>query len=71
MDAFVAQPTDSLAEQVLAAQTGEAAAFEQLYRSHAPSLLPVLWRLSGGDRALAEDWLQDSFVLAWNKLKQL
>ena len=57
--------------QVQAAQDGDRYAFEQLYHDHASGLMPMLWRLSGGDRALAEDWLQDSFVLAWKKLQQL
>lgn len=56
---------------VIAARRGEAAAFEQLYRRHAGRLMPVLWRLAGGDRALAEDWLQEAFVQAWQKLGQL
>ena len=56
---------------VIAAQRGETAAFEQLYRRHAGRLMPILWRLAGGDRPLAEDWLQEAFVQAWNKLGQL
>ncbi len=54
-----------------AARRGDRAAFEGLYRRHAGWLLPVLWRLAGGDRARAEDWLQEAFVLAWQKLDQL
>ncbi|MGK7294464.1 MAG: RNA polymerase sigma factor [Candidatus Wenzhouxiangella sp. M2_3B_020] len=64
-------PEDEERELVAAAAGGEAAAFERLYRRHAGRLMPVLWRLAGGDRALAEDWLQDAFVQAWNKLGQL
>lgn len=56
---------------VRAARDGDRAAFERLYRRHARRLLPVLWRLAGGDRALAEDWLQDAFVHVWHKLDQL
>ncbi|PKL96766.1 MAG: RNA polymerase subunit sigma-24 [Gammaproteobacteria bacterium HGW-Gammaproteobacteria-8] len=56
---------------VAAARRGDRAAFEGLYRRHAGWLLPVLWRLAGGDRARAEDWLQEAFVLAWQKLDQL
>jgi RNA polymerase sigma-70 factor (ECF subfamily) len=62
---------DEERELVTAAQRGDTAAFEQLYRRHAGRLMPVLWRLAGGDRALAEDWLQDAFVHAWHKLGQL
>ncbi len=56
---------------VRAARDGDRRAFETLYRRHAPRLLPVLWRMAGGDRALAEDWLQDAFVQAWRKMGQL
>jgi len=56
---------------VRAACAGDNAAFEQLYRRHAGWLLPLLWRLAGGDRARAEDWLQDAFVQAWKQLRQL
>lgn len=56
---------------VEAARRGDRHAFEALYRRHAVWLLPVLWRLSGGDRGRAEDWLQDAFVQAWQRLHQL
>lgn len=56
---------------VAAAAAGDRSAFAHLYRRHAGWLLPVLWRISGGDRGLAEDWLQDSFVQAWRCLDQL
>lgn len=59
------------AEDVEAASRGDRAAFERLYRAHAGRLTVILWRLAGGDRGLAEDWLQDAFVQAWNKLGQL
>lgn len=59
------------AEDVDAARGGDHEAFARLYRSHSGRLMPVLWRLAGGDRGLAEDWLQDAFVQAWNKLGQL
>ena len=62
---------DSMDEHIVAAQQGDTRSFEQVYKRYAPGLMPMLWRLSGGDRALAEDWLQDSFVLAWKKLSQL
>lgn len=56
---------------VAAARAGDRTAFEQLYRRHAGWLLPLLWRLAAGDRARAEDWLQDAFVQAWKRLGQL
>lgn len=56
---------------VEAAQRGDRRAFERLYRRHAALLMPMLWRMAGGDRGLAEDWLQETFVLAWRKLGQL
>lgn len=62
------EPDEAL---VLAARGGDRRAFERLYRRHAPKLMPMLWRLAGGDRSLAEDWLQEAFVQAWRKLGQL
>lgn len=61
-------PTD--AELVGVATAGDRDAFAQLYQRHGGRLLPTLWRLSG-DRARAEDLLQDAFVQAWIKLDQL
>lgn len=57
--------------EVEAARGGDRRAFEALYRRHAAGLMPMLWRMAGGDRALAEDWLQEAFVQAWRKLGQL
>ena len=54
-----------------AATRGDRDAFERLYRAHATGLFPALWRLAGGDRSRAEDWLQDAFVQAWDRLDQL
>ena len=50
------------------AREGDRFAFEQLYRKHRDRIYALLWRLSGGDAALAEDLLQESFVRAWQKL---
>jgi RNA polymerase sigma factor (sigma-70 family) len=47
---------------------GDSAAFEELYRRHRDRIFGLLWRLAGGDNALAEDWLQEAFVRAWQKL---
>ena len=74
MEATVAQAKPAAspdAERVKAARRGDQQAFADLYQAHAGRLMTVLWRLAGGDRALAEDWLQDAFVQAWNKLDQL
>ncbi len=50
------------------AQAGDRIAFEQLYLGHRDRIYALCWRLCGGDRALAEDMMQDAFVRAWNKL---
>jgi RNA polymerase sigma-70 factor (ECF subfamily) len=50
------------------AQAGDRHAFEQLYRSHCGRIYALCWRMCGGDKALAEDMLQDAFVRAWSKL---
>ena len=50
------------------AQGGDRMAFEQLYRGHRDRIYALCWRMCGGDKALAEDMLQDAFVRAWNKL---
>ena len=55
-------------ELVELAQSGDTAAFEQLYRTHSGRIHALCWRLCGGDGALAEDLLQEAFVRAWNKL---
>ena len=54
--------------QVDKARAGDRLAFEQLYRSHCDRIFALCWRMCGGDRALAEDMVQESFVRAWNKL---
>jgi len=50
------------------ARAGDRLAFEQLYRSHCDRIFALCWRMCGGDRALAEDMVQDAFVRAWKKL---
>ena len=50
------------------ARGGDRLAFEQLYRSHCDRLHALCWRMCGGDKALAEDMVQEAFVRAWNKL---
>lgn len=49
-------------DQLMAAvRGGEASAFTELYERHGPALLTFLARLTG-DRALAEDLLQETFM---------
>ncbi len=55
-------------DRVKRAQAGDRLAFEQLYRSHCDRIYALCWRMCGGDKALAEDMLQDAFLRAWNKL---
>jgi len=55
-------------ELVQRASAGDRAAFEELYRRHRDRIYGLLWRLAGGDAALAEDLLQEAFVRAWRKL---
>ena len=50
------------------ARSGDQLAFEKLYRSHCDRIYGLCWRMCGGDRALAEDMMQEAFVRAWNKL---
>jgi RNA polymerase sigma-70 factor (ECF subfamily) len=53
---------------VARAGNGDRVAFEELYRRHRDRVYGLLWRLAGGDAALAEDLLQDAFVRVWQKL---
>jgi RNA polymerase sigma factor (sigma-70 family) len=50
------------------ARAGDRHAFEELYRSHCDRIYGLCWRMCGGDRALAEDMVQEAFFRAWNKL---
>jgi RNA polymerase sigma-70 factor (ECF subfamily) len=72
---MIQQPTErSIKEQesqwVEAARAGDSIAFEKLYRTHCDRIYALCWRLCGGDAALAEDLVQESFVRAWTKLQQ-
>jgi len=60
---------DAEAALVAAATTGDAGAFEQLYRSHVSRVYGLCVRLVSGDRAKAEQYAQDAFVRAWENLK--
>jgi len=53
---------------VARARSGDTAAFEKLYRQHSSRIYALVWRLCGGDSALAEDLLQEAFIRAWDKL---
>jgi RNA polymerase sigma-70 factor (ECF subfamily) len=59
---------DEDSDLVERAGRGDRAAFEKLYRRHRDRVYGLLWRLAGGDAALAEDLLQEAFVRAWQKL---
>lgn len=63
-----APPCDADFALVRAACGGDVAAFEALYRRHHRRLYAVLWRLTGGHHARAEDLLQEAFVKAWQAL---
>ncbi len=58
----------ALVRAVVAGRAEGMAAYEILYRRHAPRLHAVIWRLCGGDAATAEDVLQDTFIQAWRAL---
>ncbi len=47
---------------------GDHTAYESLYRLNRDRIYGLLWRMSGGQHALAEDLLQEAFVRAWQKL---
>ncbi len=49
------------------AQRGDVAAFETLYRSHAPAIFALCRRMIG-DEQEAKDLMQDIFVRAWERL---
>jgi RNA polymerase sigma-70 factor (ECF subfamily) len=54
-------------ELVRAAQDGNVAAFERLYRENVKRVYALCYRMSGGAQ-LAEELTQDVFVRAWQKL---
>jgi RNA polymerase sigma-70 factor (ECF subfamily) len=58
---------DSFAEDVRAAQRGNVAAFERLYRAHAGRVYALCLRLTA-DAPRAETLTQDTFVRAWERL---
>jgi RNA polymerase sigma-70 factor (ECF subfamily) len=56
-----------MTELVRRAQDGDRSAFERLYREHVGRVYALCLRLAG-DPARAEEYTQDTFVLAWRKL---
>jgi RNA polymerase sigma-70 factor (ECF subfamily) len=58
---------EGIARDVGAAQRGDVAAFERLYRTHAGRVYALCLRLTA-DPARAEGLAQDSFVKAWERL---
>jgi RNA polymerase sigma-70 factor, ECF subfamily len=58
---------DEAAGLVNRAQTGDAAAFERLYRQYAGRVYAVCLRITA-DRSAAEECTQDAFVRAWGAL---
>lgn len=71
MDAMTIPNPYSEKDCVEQARLGCEQSFHRLYQRHAGYLLPMLWRLSGGDAGQAEDWLQESFLKAWRLLDRL
>jgi RNA polymerase sigma-70 factor (ECF subfamily) len=59
---------DDDSQLVQLAREGDRLAFEKLYKRHRNRIYGLVWRLCGGDGALAEDMLQEAFVRAWQKL---
>lgn len=59
---------DPLESLICKAARGERAAAEALVRAVSPRLWRVAWRLSGGQRQLAEDAVQDALMQMWTQL---
>ena len=72
LDAPLAEPALSAPDDdhalVRAAGSGDARAFETLYRKHSRRIYAVVWRLAGGNAARAEDLVQEAFLRAWQAL---
>lgn len=64
----VAADVEADSDLVRRAASGDARAFEALYRRHARRVFGVVWRLVGGVEARAEELTQDAFVRAWQAL---
>lgn len=68
IDTPEATPAGDEASLVRQAAAGDARAFERLYRAHVGRVYGLCVRLVDGDRAKAEQYAQDAFVRAWEKL---
>ncbi len=67
IDAEVGDPIDLVHRMVRQAQSGDAHAFEGVYRAHVGRIHALCLRMSG-DEQHAESLTQDVFVRAWEKL---
>ena len=67
VDAEVDDPIDLVHQMVRQAQSGDADAFEGVYRAHVGRIHALCLRMSG-DAQEAESLTQDVFVRAWQKL---
>lgn len=65
---FAPHPEDEDQALVRAAGSGDARAFEALYRKHSRRVYAVVWRLAGGQAARADDLVQEAFIRAWQAL---
>jgi len=59
-------PADSIAADAALAASGDASAFERLYRTHSARIHSLVRRMLDADEA--DDLTQDVFVRAWQKL---
>src|SRR3979490_1877959 len=57
---------DSIAADTALAASGDASAFERLYRTHVARVHTLVRRMLDGDEA--DDVTQDVFIRAWQKL---
>lgn len=64
-----AAPVDEERALVASASAGNTTAFESLYRRHAGRVHGVICRLVGGQGTRAEDLTQETFVRAWQALR--
>jgi RNA polymerase sigma factor (sigma-70 family) len=68
--AMAAAPQQRSDDHVLAirAAQGDTRAFEALYRAHVDCVYGLCYRLCSGDQAKAEQYAQDAFVRAWERI---